>query len=271
MSSRLGTAVRFLILMLGLCIMVFPFIWMISTSLRPEAEVFSLKLWPSKVMWSNYRDAWRAAPFARFFLNSFIIAISGTLLSVYLNAMAGFGFSAYEFRFKNVIFLAFLATMMIPGQVTMIPVFLLITALGWVNSYTGVIVPTLASAFGTFMLRQYMTTIPRDYYEAARIDGCSELGLFHRIALPLSGPVLAAFTILTFVSEWNAFLWPLIVLNKPNMFTVQIGLQRFVGQYDVTYNHLMAMSVVSLAPILLVFLFFQKHLVQGIAASGVKN
>jgi len=269
--ARISTAVRFALLMVGLGFVIFPFVWMISTSLRPEREVFALTLWPSEIMWSNYRDAWRAAPFARFFLNSFIIAIVGTGLAVYLNAMSGHAFSAYRFRFKNALFLTFLATMMIPGQVTMIPVFLIINSLGWVNSYAGVIVPGLASAFGTFMLRQQMGTLPRDLLEAARIDGCGELGLFHRIVLPLSGPVLAAFTILMFVAEWNAFLWPLIVLNKPQMFTVQIGLQRFVGQYDVTYSHLMAMSVLSLAPILLVFLAFQKYLVQGIATTGIKN
>jgi multiple sugar transport system permease protein len=269
--DRLSRMIRFTLLLAGLVVVLFPLLWMVATSLKPEREVFTLSLLPSKVMWQNYRDAWRAAPFGRFFINTATIALTGTVLSVYLNAMAGFAFSTYRFRYKDGLFLAYLATMMIPGQVTMMPVFLLIKSLGWVNTYAGVIVPGLASAFGTFLLRQNMRAIPKELYEAARLDGCSELGLFHRIALPLTRPSLAALAIFVFVGEWNQFLWPLIVLNKPAMFTVQIGLQRFVSQYDVNYSHLMAMSVVSLLPIAVVFALFQRQLIQGIAHSGVNN
>jgi alpha-1,4-digalacturonate transport system permease protein len=269
--SNVGVAVRFVLLMTGAIAMIFPFIWMLATSFKPEGAVYTLSLWPRPFMWENYVVAWTTFPFGRFFWNSTVIAVSATVATVYLNAMSGFAFSTYQFPFRNTIFLIFLATMMIPGQVTMIPVFLLIRDLGWLNTYWGVIVPGIASAFGTFMIRQYMLSIPRDLFEAARIDGSSELGLFHRVALPLSGPVLAAFTIFAFIGEWNQFLWPLIVLNKPSMFTVQIGLQRFVGQYSVTYTHMMAMSVLSLLPIMVVFLFFQQYLVQGIATTGIKG
>lgn len=269
--QRLARAIRFTVLLAGLAFVVFPLVWMVATSVKPEREVFTLALLPSKLMWHNYLDAWRAAPFGRFFANTAVIALTGTAISVYLAAMAGFAFSTYRFRYQDGLFLAYLATMMIPGQVTMIPVFLLIKGLGLVNTYAGVIVPGLASAFGAFLLRQNMRLIPTELYEAARLDGCSELGLFHRIAIPLSRPALAALAIFVFVAEWNQFLWPLIVLNKPAMYTVQIGLQRFVSEYDVSYSHLMAMSVVSLVPIGVVFLLFQRHLIEGIAHSGVKN
>jgi len=264
---------QYLGLTLGAVLMVFPFFWTLSTAIKPDHEIFTveLSLLPKTVRLVNFVRAWTAAPFSRFLLNTTVISCVGTGATILVDSLAAFAFAKYRFAGRNVIFVVVLATLMIPGQVTLIPVFLIVRELGWINTYMGVIVPGVAHAFGVFLLRQYMLTLPDDLIHAGRIDGCSDLMIFVRIIVPLALPAISVLAILTFIRRWNEFLWPLIVLNSEKMFTVQIGLQRFIGEYYVTYNYLMAAATISTLPMVIVFFMFQGSIVQGITRTGLKD
>ncbi len=275
--EKIFTAIRrvfiHLLLFAGLAITLAPFIWMISTSFKSSESVFTFPpQWiPKHPTIEQYQALFREVNFLQFFKNSVIVAIGITLFSLFLNSLGGYAFAKYRFPGREKIFALLLATMMVPGQITMIPVFLMLKSIGLINSYWGLIIPAGASAFGIFLMRQFITTIPSDLIESARIDGCSEFRIFWSIILPLCKPVLAALGIFTFMGSWNAFLWPLIVMIKENMYTLPVALANLSGQYATKFGLLMAGAVVVVAPVLIVFILAQRYVIKGVAVTGLKQ
>jgi len=252
---------------------VVPFFWMISTSLKEKGALMSIPIqWiPDKVSFEVYQKLFKVFPFGRSILNSFYVAVMTTFITVSSAAMAAYVFAKIEFKGREKIFALYLATMMIPGQVTMIPNYLVLKYMGLLNTFTGLMLPSLINAFGTFILRQNMMTIPNDYIEAAVIDGASHFTIFYRVILPLIKPVLAALAIITFMGTWNSYLWPLIILTSKDKMTLPVGLSLLNGQYASQYNLLMAGGLISIIPILIVFLFAQKYFEKGLSLGGIKG
>ena len=250
-----------------------PFIWMLLTSVKDIGDIFVYppKWLPSKFHFENYARAFQAAPFGRYYLNSLIVACTVTLGQLITCSMAAYAFARLQFKGRDVLFYIFLGTMMIPYQVTMIPSFMVLYWLGWVDSYQAMIVPGLASAFGTFLLRQFFLTIPKELEEAAYIDGCGKFRVLWQIIIPLSKPALATLAILTFMGTFNDFIWALIVVNSDHLRTVQLGLAIFRDRYITDWDLLMAGSVMATLPILIVFFFAQKYFIKGITLSGIKG
>ena len=273
----IGKTFSYIILLIGAVAMVGPFLWMVTTSLKEPSQVFSFqKNWweewiPTTFVWQNYLKPWDAVPFARFYMNSIFIAVCVTAAQVGTSSMAAYAFARLNFPGRDKIFFGYLATMMVPGAVTMIPVFILLRYLGWVDSYKALILPAAFTAYGTFMLRQFFLTLPKDLEDAAKIDGCSYVGIFWRIILPLSKPALATLTTFTFMGTWMNFMWPLIVLNTHEKFTLPVGLAYFQSLHHTDWTLLMAASVMMILPILLVFIFNQRFFVEGIKLTGIKG
>ncbi|WP_394141555.1 carbohydrate ABC transporter permease [Cytobacillus oceanisediminis] len=260
-------------LILGSVGMLVPFVWMILSALKPNNEIFTSPptFLPKDPNWGNFVEAWGSGDFTQYFINTSIISVLTTVITLFICSLADYTFAKFNFMGKKVLFLLFLGTMMIPMQVIMIPIFLMMSKIGLLNSYWSVILPLVANAYGVFLMRQFMSTIPTELMEAARIDGCSEFRIFWQIILPLTKPALVTLGILTFLGAWNEFLWPLIMLDSPDMMTLQVALTQFQGQYEVKWNLLMAASALSMIPIALIFIVFQRYLVEGIASSGVKG
>jgi len=250
-----------------------PFLWMILTSVKDMSEIYVYppKWFPSEFKFENYKNAFDAAPFGTYYINSLIAAVSVTIGQLITCSMAAFAFARLKFKGNNILFLLFLGTMMVPYNVTMIPSFMMLYWLGWIDTYSALIVPGLASAFGTFLLRQFFLTIPKELEEAAYIDGATKFGVLRRIIIPLSKPALATLAVFTFMGVFNDFIWSLIVLNSEEMRTVQLGLAVFRDRYLTQWDLLMAGSVTAVLPILLVFFFAQKYFIQGITLSGLKE
>ena len=253
---------------------------MVSTSLKAQNEVFSYPpQWiPSQLLWSNYAQAWAAAPFGRYFINSGIVALAVTFLDLVTSSLAAFAFGRMQFPLRNALFTLYLASMMIPHQMTIIPAFLLLKNFGEISpalgldSYFALIAPFAASAFGVFMLRQSFMQIPNELEDAAVLDGCGRLGFLVRMVLPLSRPALATLALFAFQANWNSYLWPLIVTNSDQMRTVQIGLRYFVGQEGSSqWGLLMAAAVFVSLPVVILYLFVQRQFTQGIASTGLKQ
>lgn len=271
--SRLWTGVTVAILAIMALVIVFPFIWMMLTSFKPEAQIaqYPPKLFPDTWTLENYENVWSRIPFARLLLNSVIFAGGVTLVSLLLDSMAAYALSRLEFPGRDAIFIVILIALMLPFQVMFIPLFVVVHDLGMLDSYSGLIVPRATNAFGIFMLRQFFMTLPRELDEAARIDGASEFGIYWRIILPLSGPALATLAIFHFMYNWNDFLWPLLITSSTEMRTLPAGLALFVGQHVVEYGVVMAGAVLTLLPLLVAFLFAQRYFIQGIAMTGIKD
>jgi len=264
---------RHVVLMPLAAVMLLPLAWMLVTSIETLAESrhFPPTIVPSGIHWENYPNALDSAPFGRFFANSLVVTLASVAGNLVFCSLAGYAFARLRFFGRDVIFIVLLATLMVPFQVTMIPTFLIVQHLGLVNSLGALIAPNLVTPFGIFLLRQFFRTLPIDLEEAARIDGCSRLGVLFRVVLPLSMPALATLGIVTFLWTWNDFLWPLIAISSTDQSTVQLGLASFQGAHQTRWTLLMAGNVVALAPILLVFVFAQRWFVQSIAATGVKG
>ena len=271
--SLIVTSVINAVLVGGAVMTVFPFIWMLSVSLKLPQDVFTYPphLIPHPFAVGNYAKAWSFVPFLRFYINSFIVAGAVTIGQVITCSLAAYAFARLRFPLREPLFMGMLGTMMIPGQVTMIPTFLIIHWLGWINTYWALIVPGLASAFGTFLLRQFFATLPKELEDAAIIDGCGRLGVLRRIIFPLSLPAIAALSIFTFMGSWNSFLWPLIVENHTTMFTVPLGLTYFQSEYVTEWSLLMAAAAMATVPVLVVFVVFQRQIIRGIALTGLKS
>jgi len=264
-------------LALGAIAMIGPFLWMVTTSLKEPGSIFSYQRpwwqdWiPTQFVWANYKGAWKAVPFARFYLNSLFVSLWVTAGQVVTSAMAAYAFARLEFPGRDKIFFGYLATMMVPGAVTMIPVFILLRSLGWIDTYKAVILPGIFTAYGTFLLRQFFLTLPKELEDAAKIDGCSYFAIFWRIILPLSKPALATLTTFTFMGSWLNFMWPLIVLNTHEKFTLPVGLSYFQSLHHTDWSLLMAGSLMMILPILVVFILNQRYFVEGIKLTGIKG
>jgi multiple sugar transport system permease protein len=270
------TALRALLAVLlaaGGAAMLFPFAWMISTSLKPDLAVFATppQLVPHPFQPGNYSKVVHVFPVWRFLLNSSLVAVISTTLQVATSAMAAYAFARLRFRGSNLLFLVYLATLMVPFQVTIVPLFIEMKYLHFVNSYPGLILPTIASAFGTFLLRQAFMSLPRELEEAAFVDGASYWTVFTRIVLPLAKPSLATFGIFSFMASWNSFLWPLVIISSQRLMTLPVGLANLQGEHFTAWNLVMAGTTISVVPIVLVYLLAQKQIVRGVVLSGVKG
>jgi ABC-type glycerol-3-phosphate transport system permease component len=254
-------------------IIFIPFVWGVLSSFKTKDELSAIPatILPETFAWENYRHVVSTGFFFRDNFNSFIIASVSTALTILICSLAGYGLTKFRFKGQNAIFIIFLGTMMIPVQTTMIPVFILTSRMGMLNTYRGIILPLLANAYGIFLMRQFMLTIPDALIEASRIDGCPEFKIFFRIAVPLAKPAIGTLSILTFLGGWNSFLWPLILLSKSEMSTVQIGLRRFQGEYSSQGNYIMAAAILAVIPVAIVFVLFQRYIVEGISTSGLKE
>ncbi len=263
-------------LSVGALTMVAPFLWMITTSLAEPGSIFSERAWwkewiPTAFFWKNYVEVWKVIPFARFYLNSIFISVALTFGQVVTSSLAAYAFARLDFPGRDKIFFGYLGTMMIPGAVTMIPVFILLRHLGWIDTYKAMILPGIFTAYGTFMLRQFFLTMPKELEDAAKIDGCSYLRIFWHIILPLSGPALATLTTFTFMGSWMSLMWPLIVVNTSAKYPLPVGLSYFQGLHNTNWELLMAATVMMMLPILVVFVFSQRFFVEGIKLSGIKG
>lgn len=271
---KVGKLILYVILSFGAIVMVLPFIWTVLSSLKNMGQTFAypVKIFPDPVVWENYPESLSALPFGRAYWNSFYIAAIVVIFQLLTATMAGYSFAKLKFRGHGVIFVLFLATMMVPSQVTMIPLFLIMKKIGLLGSHMSLILPAaLFNAFGVFLMRQFIVGLPDELEEAAIIDGASVPQIFFRIIIPLVKPSIAAFGIFVFLGQWNSFMYPLIFLNKTETFTVPLLLNFFKGTYATDYPLLMAGTVISVVPVLIVYLFFQKQIIQGIAITGMKN
>jgi len=267
-------ALLYVIVTLGLLVFCIPVYYMASTSFKAESEVFAMPIhWiPHQFRPSNYPEAFAAAPFARYFYNSVVVAVAVVLATLFFSALAGYGFAKFSFPGQRIAFLFVLSTMMIPFQVLLIPLYVVVYNLGWTNSYAGLIIPGAISAFGVFLMRQFCLTLPDELLDAARIDGSGELGIFLRIVLPLLKPPLASLAIITFMGSWNNFLWPLIVVTKGDLFTLPVGMTVFTQPMRAPYwTYIMAVSTVATFPMVLVFVTLQRYFIQGVVLSGMKG
>jgi multiple sugar transport system permease protein len=252
---------------------VFPLVWMVSASLMPSGEAQSLPppLWPSRVTLAHYRELFERLHLARYFANSLLIATVVTLLSVVINSMAGYALAKFRFRGRDALFRLMLGGLIIPAQVAMIPLFLLMKQLGLVNTYWAVILPACASIFGIFLIRQYAFSIPDALLDAARVDGASEWQIYRRIVLPLLRPILVTLGVFTFMVTWNDFMWPLVALVDGDLRTLPVALAVLSGEHVQDTELMMAGSVLTLLPVLLLFMFVQRYYVEGITAGSLKE
>jgi multiple sugar transport system permease protein len=260
-----------IVLAVGGFLISIPFIWMILSAFKTESEVMQIPptLWPDKFTLENFFHLFENMNFALYLKNTIIIVLC-SFIGLFLNAMAGYGFAKFKFKGKEKLFYLVLATMMIPGQVTMIPVYLILNQMHLTNTMVGIVLPGLVGAFGIFLFRQFMSTIPDELLEAARLDGASEFRVFMQIVLPISKPILAVQGILTFIAGWNSFLWPLIIANDESLYTLSVALSLLKGQYGGNFALQMAGSTFMVVPIIIIFILFQKYIIEGYTISGMK-
>lgn len=260
-----------IVLTLGGLLVAIPFIWMILSAFKPESEVLQLTptLWPETFTAENFIYLFENMNFGVYLKNTIIVVLC-SFVGLFFNAMAGYAFAKYKFKGREKLFYLVLATMMIPGQVTMIPVYLILNQMGLTNTMTGVVLPGLVGAFSIFLFRQFMSTIPDELLEAARLDGASEFRVFMQLILPISKPIMAVQGILTFIAGWNSFLWPLIIANDESLYTLSVGLSLLKGQYGGNFALQMAGSTFMVVPIVIIFIIFQKHIIEGYTISGMK-
>ncbi|MGV8145934.1 MAG: carbohydrate ABC transporter permease [Alkaliphilus sp.] len=261
------------VLIIGSIITILPFAWMISTSLKPANEVMMMPpVWiPSEIMWENYLRAMELAPFGRYAINSIIVTVSVTILELFTTILAAFAFSKMKFYGRDILFAILIATIMIPGEVLLIPNFVTLSNLGWIDTYKALIIPWTASVFAIFLMRQFFLGIPDELGYAAKIDGCSDFKYLWLIMVPLLKPALVTVALLKIVGSWNAFLWPLIMTNSAEMRTLPVGLSAFSSEAGIIFELLMAGSAMIILPIILVYLFLQKYIVQGVSRAGIKG
>ncbi len=272
-ESILVKAIIYAVLILIAFTMLVPFVWMLSASLKLNKDVFAFPMtWlPDDPQWTNYSTIWTKIPLGTFTFNTFKLTIIVTLLQVFTSSFAAYAFAKLHFKGRDALFLGYIATIAVPWQAYMVPQFMMMRAFHLNNTHLAIICLQAFSAFGVFLMRQFYEGIPDELCEAARIDGLSEYGIWRRIMLPLSKPAISTLVIFTFVTTWNDFLGPLIYLTDTKLKTIQLGLRMFITQYSSDYNLIMAASVVSLVPVLIVFLSLQKYFVQGVATAGLKG
>lgn len=265
-------ALNTILLLLGV-VTVYPFVWMLSSSFKQNSEIMALEqhLLPQTFVLDNYVNMNAHFNFMRFFANSLLITLVVTVIVVYTSTLCGFVLSKYEFKGRKLLFGFVLSTMMIPWCVTIIPKYSMIQSLGWMDSYKALIIPAMFSGFGIFMMKQHISALPDEILEAARMDGANEFYIFHRIVLPMSKNGISSIAIFQFLWTWEDFLWPYLVINSEEKQLLAVGLKMFNGQYSTDYGALFAATAISIIPVLLIYLFFQKQFIAGIASSAVKG
>ena len=263
----------YVFLIITAAIMILPFLWMLSASLKQDRDVFTFPIqWiPSEPEWSNYSKIWTQIPLLTYILNTVKLTLIVTLLQLFSSSFAAYAFAKLRFKGRNALFLGYVATIAVPWQAYMVPQFMMLREMGLNNTHLAIIILQAFSAFGVFMMKQFYEGIPTELCEAARIDGMTEYGIYAKIMLPLAKPSLSTLTIFTFVNTWNDFLGPYIYLTRDNLKTIQLGLRSFIGQYSSEYGLIMAGSVVTMIPVIAVFLSLQKYFVEGVASSGLKG
>lgn len=271
--SKIGLTAVYILLVICSAFMLLPFLWMLSASLKLDKDVFTFPIqWiPRNPRWANYQDIWTTIPLAAFIRNTVKLTLIVTFLQLFTSSFAAYAFSKLSFKGRDMLFLGYVATIAMPWQVYMVPQFVMMSKMGLNNTHLAIILLQAFSAFGVFMMKQFYTSVPTELCEAARVDGMTEYGIYFRIMLPLSKPALSTLTIFTFVNTWNDFLGPYIYLTRNNLKTIAIGLRMFISQYSQEHGLIMAASVVTLIPVVVVFLSLQKYFVQGIANTGLKG
>lgn len=264
--------IKYIVIVLISLAMVTPFVWMLSASLKLESEIFGfpIKWIPETFRWENYKNVWTQVPFHLFYLNTLKIAIITTILLIFNSSLAGYAFAKVRFPERNKIFFIYIATMMIPYQVMMIPQFMLMKEIGLIDSHWALILLGSFNPFGVFLFRQFFLSVPDELLEAARIDGLTEFGIYWRIMMPLSKPAIATLVIFSFMHAWNDFLGPLIYLTSEKLYTLQLGMQYFITEYNTDYALLMAAAVSAIVPTIIVYFLAQDHFVEGVANTGIK-
>ena len=265
------TILAYTLLSLGAVIMVFPFLWMVLSSFKGAREVLSPAFWPSSVTFVNYVEVLTRTAFPVWFRNSMIVAVLNTTAVLFFCSLVGYVLATLRFPGKQIVFVAILSTLMVPTEMLVIPWYVMSVDLGWVDTFWGLLFPGLIPGFGVFLMRQFFQTLPRDLFDAARMDGVGEFGLFFRIGLPLVGPGLAALGIFAFIGNWNAYLWPLIVTSSPDMRTLPVGISLFSGEAGAAWHLIMATSTLAIVPLLIVFAIFQRQIIEGVVLTGVKG
>jgi multiple sugar transport system permease protein len=268
----LGTGWALAVTIAAALIILFPLVWMFATSIKPESQIISAHpgLFSATVTGSNYVQAWKAIDFPRLFLNTVIFAGGVTILSLTFDSLTAYALARLDFPGKNVIFVLILITLMLPFQVNLVPLFLLLTKLHWVNTYQGLILPRATNAFGIFFLRQFFLSIPKELEDAARVDGASDFKIYRTIVLRMSVPALLTLGLFHFMYNWNDLLWPLIISTNSSMYTLSSGLALFLGQHVIQYGLIMAGSVLAIVPMVVAFLLIQRRFVESIATSGLR-
>lgn len=272
-ATRLWQVLGNAVLLLVIFLTIMPYVYMVSASFKPGEELFSIpvKIFPDSLYWGNYELLFGKTNFVRWFFNSVFIGVSRMILAVLISLMAGYAFAKFDFRFKNVLFIMLLATLTLPIYVLIVPLYSMMVAFGWTDHYIALILPLAAQAIGVFLSRQYLLSIPDEILDSARVDGAGEWGIFWRIIVPLSQPVIAVMGILFFTASWNDYIWPLVVLTKDQMYTVSLGLPTLVGPYSQEYGAVMAGSFLSAVPIMIIFLIMQRRFIEGITQGAVKG
>lgn len=272
-KEALSKTTIYILLSVGSILMLLPFVWMISTSFKAPNEVMAMPpVWiPSEINWNNFTEALKVAPFDRYFLNSVIVTVLSTVGELITTILAAYAFSRIQFFGKNIAFAVLLGTMMVPGEVLLIPNFVTLSNLGWIDTYKALVVPWTASIFAIFLLRQFFLGIPKELSYAAKVDGCSEFKFLWYVMVPLAKPALITVALLKVINSWNAFLWPLIVTNTQELRTLPVGLSAFTTEAGVKYELLMAASSMVVLPMIILFFIMQKYIVAGVARSGLKG
>lgn len=254
-----------------LALFMVPFVWMIASAVKDSSEIFGIppSLFGERLRLENFWEAWTFVPFGRFMINTLVVAVLGTVVVCVTSVLAAYAFSRLRFRGREGMFLLYLMTIMVPQEVVVIPMFILMQRFGWVDTYQALILPWAFTAFGTFLLRQFFLTIPRELEDAARIDGAGHLRILTTIVIPEARPAIAVLAVFTFIQYWNSFLWPLIITSSLEMSTVPVGLNAFIGQLGTRWDLLMAAAAISMLPTILLVLALQRHLVRGISLTGL--
>lgn len=271
-QERVMKLLIYTLLAIGSFIMIVPFVWMIVTSFKPldEINTYPPSFFIRKPTFAAYLELFRIIPMGRYFFNSLFVTSAITLANIFFCSLAGYAFAKHRFFGRDKLFLLFVGSMMIPWQVNLIPSFVLVKKFGWLNSFYGLIIPAISGAFGIFLMRQFIMTIPDDLIDAAKIDGCSEFTIYRRVILPLIQPALASLAIFTFMAQWNNFVWPLVIIYSSKMRTIPLALSVLNGQFGTNFAMVMAGAVVATMPVLIVFVAFQKYFIKGIALTGLK-
>jgi multiple sugar transport system permease protein len=269
--ARPGRIVAWTLLFIGGVVMVTPLLFMLSTSLKDASQVYDLRIVPEAPSLDNYREILGDGRFLRWFVNSLVVAVIVTISNVFFDSLVGYTLAKFRFRGRYIVFIAILSTLMIPTEMLVLPWYLMASQFGWLDSYWGIMFPGMMTAFGTFLMKQFFESVPNDFLEAARIDGLNEFTIWWKIAMPLVTPALSALAIFTFLGNWTAFFWPLIVTTSADLYTLPVGLSSFAVEQSIQWEKIMTGASIATLPTLIIFLFLQRYIVRGVMLAGLKG